>query len=72
MIILFSVDFGQPRYEESQGGNWHFLRKRFYIVTVTIFKEYLIVIVTIFKKYLIVTLEKYSLVQPHVEGNPNS
>ena len=34
------------------------LRKRLYIVTVTVFKEYLIVTVTIFKKYLIVTLKK--------------
>ena len=32
------------------------LRKRLYIVTVTIFKEYLIITVTIFKKYLIVTI----------------
>ena len=32
------------------------LRKRLYIVTVTVFKEYLIVTVTIFKKFLIVTL----------------
>ena len=33
------------------------IHKEYLIVTVTIFKEYLIVTVTIFRKYLIVTLQ---------------